>query len=364
MNPSVFEFLELGEATHGSPQESKILDTISHGFPEHTVVNITTKYWEVNSSAVYVNGERLEGVVMPYTKGCVKGKIGREIGLFQMPSHPFLLKSLPLSQYEGVLIYEEGKLRKIVLPQGSPPSFFIPRKVEGIAEICSENELVTVSSRNVEVKVRDGDSYILFLAHVDHWLTGFHDNLFSVGLLMDLKKDLEKLNLKHGVKIVFLSSEEGPRCCTGSMQYPTKDVFSVISIDATYPSRVVYSSTPDLWSLSSHFNLKRVEMPTPFSDHFPFVAKGIPGLVLYNDDMIGVYHSNTDLPIPSDDGYYKELKSSLIKFTLELDSKTKEELDEKFFEVARQRGYRGDVRDGALVPDPETLLTKFRVESS
>lgn len=71
----------------------------------------------------------------------------------------------------------------------------------------------------------------------------------------------------HGLKVVFFSSEEGPKCCTGSLQYPKDDVFAAIIFDALYPSRVVYSSTPDLWDFAGLFPLKRIEMPTPFSDH-------------------------------------------------------------------------------------------------
>lgn len=220
--------------------------------------------------------------------------------------------------------------------------------------------MTDTESRNVEVKVRNGDSYIVLGAHVDHWLTGYHDNLLSVEILAEMKAVLEKIKLKHGLKIAFFSSEEGPRCCMGSSQYPMKDVFAIISLDALYPSRVVFSSTPDLWFLSRHFRIKRIEMPTPFSDHFPFVQRGIPGLVLYNDDMIGVYHSNVDLPLQEDVTYKENLKESLVKAILELDSTTEERLYKEFMRVARESGYSGDKREGSIIPDLENLTSKFR----
>ncbi|WP_238025325.1 M28 family peptidase [Metallosphaera javensis (ex Hofmann et al. 2022)] len=350
----------MGEAVHGGPVESRIMETLEELFPDSRSIPVNTKFWDVRYTEALVNGERIPSVAMPYTSGCVKGRVGREVGLFSMTPHPFELKDLPLSQYEGVIIVEDGKLRRITLPQGSPPTLFTSRKVEGFVEFCSDTRLVEVSSRNIEVTVSQGDSFLVLGAHVDHWLTGFHDNILSVQLLVELKRDLERLDLKHGVKLVFFSSEEGPRCCTGSSQYPVDDVFAMISLDAIYPSRVVFSGTPDLWFLSRHFPVKRVEMPTPFSDHYPFVQRGIPGLVLYNDDMIGVYHSDADIPTPLDSKYLEVLRKSLVNALRELDSMPTEKLNEEFFRHARQAGYTGDRREGALIPDPQTLTTRFR----
>ncbi|ABP95551.1 MULTISPECIES: M28 family peptidase [Metallosphaera] len=354
------QLFNLGEAIHGGPEELKILEKLEELFPDYESIPVNTKFWDVRFSEILANGQNIPSVAMPYTSGCVKGRVGREIGLFPMPSHPFDLKNLPLSQYEGVIIVEEGKLRRITLPQGSPPTFFASRNVDGYVELCSDTRLVEANSRNLEITLREGDSYILLGAHVDHWLSGFHDNILSVQLLVDMKKDLERSNLRHGVKLVFFSSEEGPRCCTGSSQFPVKDAFAVISLDAIYPSRVVFSGTPDLWFLSKHFPLKRVEMPTPFSDHYPFVQRGIPGLVLYNDDMTTVYHSDADVPTPLDPQYLEVLRKSLVEALRELDSTPSDRLDEEFFRHAKLAGYTGDTREGALIPDPSTLTTKFK----
>ncbi|MEM0193551.1 MAG: M28 family peptidase [Metallosphaera sp.] len=351
--------LDLGEAIHGGPVESKILSTIEDLFPDHVSYEVSTKYWEVRQEEIIMNGERIRSVALPYTSGCLHGKIGREIGTFEMPFHPFDLKKIHLDQYEAVVIHGD-KLRRVSIPQGSPPTFFTTERLEGDVDLCSDTRLVETKSRNVEVTVREGDSYVVIGAHVDHWLTGFHDNLLSVQLLVDLYAELQKVRTKHGIKLVFFSSEEGPRCCTGSTQYHIKDLFAIISLDAIYPFRVVFSATPDLWFLSKNFNLKRVEMPTPFSDHFSFVQRGIPGMVLYNDDMIPVYHSDEDLPVPGDEEYLDQLKSSLTRTLIELDSRSKDSLDAEFMSIAKQSGYLGDSRENAIVPDIENLTSKFR----
>jgi hypothetical protein len=105
---------------------------------------------------------------------------------------------------------------------------------------------------------------------------------------------------------------------------------------------------------------KRVEMPTPFSDHFPFVLKGHPGMAIYNDDMTSVYHSNRDLPVSDDEAYVERLRSSLLNAIRELSEKSREELDRFFMEYARGAGYIGGERRGAIVPDYDSLSSKFR----
>jgi Iap family predicted aminopeptidase len=354
--------MDYGEAVHGGPVERALLEKVAQKFPEHRRIPVNTKFWEANFSDVFVNGERMEHTLMPYIKGCVKGKLGREIMKVKMPEHPFLIKRIDPKGCEGVLFFEEGKLRRITLPDGFPPSAFVSREPEDDAyvQICGEGRLVDSSSFNVEVTVREGDSYVVVGAHVDHWLTGFHDNLLSVGLLVSLAEEIKSADLKRGVKLLFLSSEEGPRCCTGAQQYDDRNLHAFISIDAIYPSREVLSATPDLWFLSSHFVTKRVEMPSPFSDHFPFVLKGHPGMVLYNDDMASVYHSNHDLPVPDDEAYVERLKSSLLKAIQELDKRPREDLDRSFMSYAKRSGYVGDSRRGALVPDYESLSSRFK----
>ncbi|EHP68080.1 MAG: M28 family peptidase [Metallosphaera yellowstonensis] len=356
------ELMKYGEAVHGGPVERTLLEMIAQKFPEHRRVPVNTKFWEVNFSDVFINGERVEHTLMPYTKGCVKGKLGREIMKVKMPEHPFLIKRIDPKGYEGVLFFEEGKLRRITLPEGFPPSAFVSREPEDDAyvEVCGEGRLIDSNSFNVEVTVREGDSYVIVGAHVDHWLTGFHDNLLSVGLLVSLVEELNRMELKRGVKLLFLSSEEGPRCCTGSQQYDERNLHAFISVDAIYPSREVLSATPDLWFLSRQFVTKRVEMPTPFSDHFPFVLKGHPGMAIYNDDMTSVYHSNRDLPVSDDEAYVERLRSSLLNAIRELSEKSREELDRFFMEYARGAGYIGGERRGAIVPDYDSLSSKFR----
>ncbi len=340
------ELLEMGEAVHGGKVERAILDRLSELFPEARKVEVNTKFWEIRREEVYVNGERVNSALMPYTSGCVKGRTGKEIKVVRMPSHPFDL-SQP-EGYEGLLVVDD-KLRRISLQRPNPVAFSVDREVEGYVEVCGEAELKDTYSHNLEVTLKEGEDYVVVGAHVDHWLTGFHDNLFSVELALSLRPRLKN----HGLKLVFFSSEEGPRCCTGSLQHPKKDTFAMISLDALFPNRVVFSSTPDLWELSSFFRVKRVEMPTPFSDHFPYVMDGFPAMVLYNDDLIPFYHSNKDLPLKEDEEYFLALKNSLERAIEYLDSKDREYLDRKFYLYSGTKE-----RKGAIVPRGLTSVFK------
>ncbi|EWG07875.1 MAG: peptidase M28 [Candidatus Aramenus sulfurataquae] len=340
------ELMGLGEAIHGGDVERKILERLSKVFTDAKKVEVKTKFWEIRREEVYLNGERVRGALMPYTSGCVKGKVGKEIKVVRIPSHPFEL-SQP-EGYEGLVIVDSN-LRRISLLKPSPVAFFVDREVEGYVELCGEAELRETTSYNLETTLKEGEDYIVVGAHVDHWLTGFHDNLFSVELALSLRPRLRN----HGFKLVFFSSEEGPKCCTGSLQHPKEDTFAMISLDALFPDRVVFSSTPDLWELSSFFKVKRVEMPTPFSDHFPYVMEGHPAMVLYNDDLIPLYHSDADLPVEGDEEYFLKLKASLERAIEFLDSRDREYLDRKFFLYSGLKE-----RKGAIVPKGLTSVFK------
>ncbi|MCQ4345352.1 MAG: M28 family peptidase [Sulfolobaceae archaeon] len=359
--------LSLGEAVHGSEKEKAILKLIEESLDREVKrVPVRTKVWEVKEFHVRVNGREVEASLLPYTRGYAEGVAGKDVVLLDMPSHPFEVKPL----YEGlmnredlkaVLIYDSGKLRRIAVGEGKPSAFVRERVREGDkVEVEADAYLKDAESYNLEVTVQEGESYIVLGAHVDHWLSGYHDNLFSVEILLDLLDQLKRPNLKRGLKVVFFSSEEGPRCCTGSFQHPKEDTHVMISLDALFPSRVVFSATPDLWRYSELFSLKRVEMTTPFSDHFAFVTEGHPGVVLYNDDLIPYYHSDADLPNETDEAFKREMTASLLRFVKALESVSRVELDESFFRFAESRGVKLKERRGALVP--YGLVTKFRGE--
>jgi len=113
---------------------------------------------------------------------------------------------------KAVLIYDSGKLRRIAVGEGKPSAFVRERVREGDkVEIEADAYLKDTESYNLEVTVQEGEGYIVLGAHVDHWLSGYHDNLFSVEILLDLLDQLKRLNLKRGLKVVFFSSEEGPQ---------------------------------------------------------------------------------------------------------------------------------------------------------
>jgi Iap family predicted aminopeptidase len=339
--------MKLGEAIHGGPIEKKILETIEKRVENYKRNPVETKFWKIEREEVYVNNKRIEASLLPYTIGCVKGKIGREITIMDMPSHPFYLSQ---PETEALLVVD-SKLRRISLSKNKPVSFIIKNKIDGYVEMCGEGKLEPTTSYNLEIIRKDGSDFITVGAHVDHWLSGFHDNLFGVALALSLKPKLKN----HGFKIVFFSSEEGPRCCTGSLQQPKEKTFVMISLDALFPNRVVFSATPDLWEFSKFFRLKRREMPSPFSDHFPYVAEGYPAMVLYNDDLIPYYHSDQDLPIDDDISYFNEMKISLEKMIESIDEKDSEYLDIQFYK------YSGiEKRKGVIVPDYKNLTSRFK----
>ncbi|BDC17302.1 Zn-dependent exopeptidase M28 [Acidianus sp. HS-5] len=331
------ELMELGETIHGSQKEKEILEYLENSLKfQSRRVEVNTKEWVFNYS-VRIGGKEVNSSLAPYTKGHAKGKVGREILAFPFPDHPFKVKDFytyAIQQgAEGIIFYEEGKTRRIIMPDSKIPVVFLPFKPEGEVEINAESYLKDTTSYNLEFTVNEGEDYILLGAHVDHWLSGFHDNLFSIDVAINSLQELKS----HGLKLVFFSSEEGPRCCTGSMQYPKDGVFSAVIFDALYPSRVVYSSTPDLWDFAGLFPLKRIEMPTPFSDSFSFIQKGIPSLVLYNDDLIPYYHSNVDLPDQRDEEYLRMLTASVKSLLSALDKLSRKDLDEKMMKFGKRK---------------------------
>ncbi len=327
------EIYKLGEAIHGSDKEKIILNMIKNHFQNYEIreIPVSTKEWVIESQRVYINEKEIgKFSVFPYSKGSVKGKIGNNVIAFSFPDHPFKVKDLYKIAVEegaeGIIFYENDKIRRIVLPESKIPVIMLPFKpTKGSSiEIDIESYLKDSSSYNLEIVLRDGNNYILLGAHVDHWLSGFHDNIFSI----DILSSIENLDIKnHGIKLAFFSSEEGPRCCTGSYQHPKNDLFISVILDALFPNRVVYSSTPNLWEFSKFFKLKRIEMPSPFSDNFNFIQSGIPSLLLYNDDLIPYYHSNSDIPLEIDKEYKIEIIEGIKKLIFELDKLNTDELE-------------------------------------
>jgi len=351
-------FFSIGEVIHGSEKEKEILSSLRTKFGG-TFLEIKTKEW-VQDLEVYVNGEKVNASLLPYTSGEVDGIVGKDIKFYSMPPHPFQVKDLyeeaVKKGYKAVIFYDEGKLRRISVGTKIPAIFSEKQLREGDkVKVIAKSSLVDTTSYNLEVTVSEGEDYIVIGAHVDHWLTGYHDNLFSLDLIESLIN--LKLN-KHGLKFVFFSSEEGPRCCTGSSQYNKDNTFVMVSLDALFPDKVVFSATPDLYPFSHFFNIKRIEMPSPFSDHFSFVTEGYPGMVLYNDDLIPFYHSNKDLPMEEDKQYLNELFNSLTHFLVELDKYSKDRLDETFIKYAKSQGYDIKERRGSIVPNGLTSTFK------
>lgn len=351
--------LQLGEIIHGSDKEKKVIQILKEKFGGKTL-EVKTKEW-VNSLEFYANGEVIEASLLPYTSGEIEGIIGKEIRLFEMPPHPFQVKDLYEESikegFRAVIFYDSGKLRRISVGNKIPAIFTKRRLKDGDkVEINAKSSLVDVSSYNLEVTVNEGEDYVIVGAHIDHWLTGYHDNLFSLDIMERLISEV-KLE-RHGLKFIFFSSEEGPKCCTGSSQYPKDNTFVMLSLDALFPNRVVFSATPDLFQFSKYFNVKRIEMPTPFSDHFPFVLEGYPGVVLYNDDLIPYYHSDQDLPIKEDIKYLDSLVNSIKRFLKELDKLSKAKLDDEFIKYAKSKGYEIRERKGSIIPSG--LSSTFR----
>ncbi|AWR98003.1 M28 family peptidase [Acidianus sulfidivorans JP7] len=356
--------LTFGEAIHGGENEKKILNKIEE-FADNNNLQykrypIETKYWNIKREEVYVNGRKIKASLLPYTFGCVKGRVNKEIKKSYMPNHPFDLKEAP-EDYEGYIVID-NKRRRIVLSKRRPVSFIVTEDIkEGDnIELCGEADLENVSSYNLEVTLNeprkdiDEGKYFIIGAHVDHWLTGFHDNLFSISLALSIRPKIRN----HGLKMIFFSSEEGPRCCTGSTQMKKgDDIFLVISLDALYPNRLVFSSTPELWKYSSSISsveIKRVEMPTPFSDHFPYVLEGYPAIAFYNDDLIPYYHTDEDLPNKDDETYFERVKNALEKLIEELDRTTTEDLNQEFYKITGVKD-----RKGAIMPDYKNLTSKL-----
>ncbi|ARM76819.1 M28 family peptidase [Acidianus manzaensis] len=345
--------LSFGEAIHGGAQEKEILkkieESISLPIKRYPV---STKFWNIKREDVYVNGNKIKASLLPYTSGCLKGKVNKQFKKEYMPSHPFDVKGS--TDFEGYILVDKRR-RRIVMPYRRPVSFVITEDVKDDDEIelCGEGDLVESSSYNLEVTLSEGryNDYFVIGAHVDHWLTGFHDNLFSISLALSLRPKVKN----HGVKLVFFSSEEGPKCCTGSMQMKKDDTFVAISLDALFPNRVVFSSTPELWSYSSYFKVKRVEMPSPFSDHFSYILEGYPGIVLYNDDLIPYYHTDEDVPVEGDEKFFEDVKKGLEKLIEELDKKTSEELAKEFYKLTGVK-----YRKGAIIPDYKNLTSRIK----
>ncbi|MFP3064737.1 MAG: M28 family peptidase [Sulfolobus sp.] len=357
------EIFSLGEVIHGSKKEKEVLRLIENSLPlKARKVEITTREWMIKNFSFKINGKEVKASLLPYTNGYVKGRVGKDVKVLEMPDHPFKINSMYeefSKSFSAIIFYDNGKLRRISV-RGEKPALFssILPKEGDLVEIEAESELISTTSYNYEFELQPGESYIVLGAHVDHWLTGYHDNIFSIELLFSMIKELK--GLRHGVKLVFFSSEEGPRCCTGSYQHDKRDTFIMISLDALYPNRVVFSSTPDLWKFSKYFNLKRVEMPTPYSDHFPYVVEGYPALVLYNDDLIPFYHSDADLPVEGDLEYLQNLQTSLLRFIKEVDKLSNEELVKEFIKYAKSKGVEVKERRGSIIP--YGLTSKFRGE--
>ena len=337
---------ELGEIVHGSEKEREAIRVLREKFEgfETKLHTVTTKEWVIRHQRVLINGKEVgRFAVMPYTKGSAKGKVGREVLALPFPDHPFKVKDyyrIALDQgYEALLLYED-KARRIAVPDPKIPAVSLPFKPEkgDEVEVEVESELRDSTSYNLEVILRDGKEFFLVGAHVDHWLSGYHDNLLAVNSLLNF--DVELRN--HGLKLAFFSSEEGPRCCTGSMQFPKQGIAFMVSLDALYPDRVVFSTIPELWWLSKHFRLKRVEMPSPFSDSFPFLLSGVPSVLLYNDDLIPFYHSDADLPDRRDGEFAEGVRGGLKAMLMELDEK----------------GVK-DLRWTRVMPDYVNLTTQF-----
>ncbi|MBB5254558.1 M28 family peptidase [Sulfurisphaera ohwakuensis] len=344
------EFFPLGEIIHGSDKEKFILSELKEKFGG-SLHTIKTKEWVIENFELYVNGKKVNGSLLPYTSGYVKGKVGKEIRYYEMPPHPFMVKDLydkaVAEGYKGVIFFDQGKLRRISVGSKIPAVFSeVPLKDGDEVEIYSKSYLRENESYNLEVEAIPGEDYIVIGAHVDHWLSGYHDNLFSLDIIEGLKVELKH----HGLKFLFFSSEEGPRCCNGSFQHKKDNTFIMISLDALFPNRVVFSATPDLFQFSQFFNVKRIEMPTPFSDHFSYVLEGYPAMVLYNDDLIPWYHSDKDLPLNEDKVYLKEIIQGLRKMLEKTDNVTKEELDKIFFDYAKQQGFEIKERKGSIIP--------------
>ncbi len=336
------ELLSLGEAIHGSTKEREVLEFIKSKRPGGKEIPVNTKEWRFKSRVV-LNGVDVRATVMPYSKGVTKGRIGREIMLFRFPDHPFKVKDLyqvaKENGAEAVVFYESGKTRRIGVP-GEIPAISLPFKPEGEMEIEVDSTLVDSTSYAYELTYGGGDEYVAVSAHYDHWLTGFHDNIASVALLLSLSPPKGK----RGVKLIFFPSEEGPRCCTGSMSYRVEDVSSALVLDALYPDRVVFSSPPELWGLYTVLKtkVKRVEMPTPFSDGWSFLFKGVPSITLYNDDMINVYHSDADLPVQGDEDYFSSVKddiTSILRYLTDNDVKIQRPLAPDFVNLTSQFRY-------------------------
>ncbi len=317
---------KLGEAIHGSEQERKVLEFIESVVPSGRRLPVSTKRWEF-SSKVIIEGREVNATVMPYSKGRAKGRIGREIASFRFPDHPFKVKDLynvaKENGAEAVIFYDEGKTRRISVP-GDIPAISLPFKPQGEAEIDVNSSLNDSTSFIYEVTFEGKEEeYVAVSAHYDHWLSGFHDNIFSVSTLLSFRPTTGK----RGVKLIFFPSEEGPRCCTGSTQYDVRNISSAVVLDSLYPSRMVFSSPPEMWDLAmnSSIKVKRIEMPTPFSDGWTFLSKGVPSITLYNDDMIPVYHSDADLPLPEDELYSSMVSEELNRIVSALEKDLKME---------------------------------------
>ncbi|MUN29672.1 M28 family peptidase [Sulfuracidifex metallicus] len=336
------ELLKIGEAIHGSQKEKEVLNFIKH-HAKGREIHVNTKEW-IYSCKVTLNGRDVGATLMPYSKGSVKGKIGGNIHAFRFPDHPFKIKDLYAvakdNGADAVIFYEEGKTRRIGI-SGDLPALSMSFRPEGEIEIDAQSSFKDSQSTIYEVTLQEGDEYVVVSAHYDHWLTGFHDNLFSVAVLLSLKKNLSSIKGKRGLKLVFFPSEEGPRCCTGSLQYDVGNVSSAIVLDSLFPKRVVFSSVPELWSLSfeSEIPLKRIEMPTPFSDGWSFISRGVPAITLYNDDMIPLYHSDADLPVQGDQEYFdlvvKEV-TRLVKHLINYDVKMENKLIPDYVNLTSQ----------------------------
>lgn len=327
------DLLHKGEIIHGSLKEIEVIDYLTTIFDNSKKLPITTQDWNIGDERLYINGKEAPCKLAPYTRGHVSGKIGDNILAFPFPDHPFKVKdffnyALKINA-EGIVFYNT-KLRRISISNDivKIPVVFtnVPLKKGDVVEIHADSWLRNTTSYNLEYIAVEGEESILVGAHVDHWLSGYHDNLLSLDVINNLKTF--KTN-KKGLKFVFFSSEEGPKCCTGSSQYPAKGVSVAIILDALYPNRVVFSATPDLWDLAVNFRLKRIEMPTQYSDNVNFIKQEIPSVVLYNDDLIPYYHSDKDLPTPGDISYVNELTLGLINMIKSLDITKRDDLDKK-----------------------------------
>lgn len=350
------QLVSLGEAAPGTEVEAAAARTVREVL-EKIGLSVQEKgfacsSWSEESTALYVDGKRVEAVAMPPTpSNYVEGElvyVGRgadistsglegKVALVGMtredPDYVAAQYALYVHAGASAVVFFDfvpRTLRRIVVgiftsyadePGLPPPVPAVAMRLEDAQQLLTGRHYVQleVRTRYTEnalssniIAYGSGEAEILVTAHIDRWLTGTADNAIGVALVCSLA---EKLKSLRGVAFALFGAEEygapffnpcywlwGSRnfvkhlASTGELERLT----AVVNLDviARRPLTVSSSGLEFREALKSLLGSEvEYELDSPYFDSYSFSSAGVAAMTIHSLwKYVDFYHTDRDEP--------------------------------------------------------------------